>query len=405
MNPFDSVRRLDPCPCRSGLRYKDCHGRLAPVPELANALALRKAGATRAAREALEPLLNATPPVPEAWNLRGLIAQDELDLAGAKASFRRALELAPAFPEAHFNLGLALLLEGDYANGWTEFEWRTRRPGYQDYANHPFGMPRWQGESLAGRTLLVHAEQGQGDTIQFARFLESYAGEGATIDVFCHRPLVSLMSRVPGVRHAMASLEERPRHDFHAPILDLGARRLISPDATHWRKAYLAPLPERRAKWSDEIRGVPRPRVGIAWKGSPLHANDRNRSLTPDLAARLAQGAAGFVNLQTDNGAFDAGGRMVVDAGSRITDWEDTAAIIDALDLVIAVDTAVAHVAGALGKPVWTLLPYSPDWRWGLHGESTAWYPSMRLVRQARPGDWVPVIERIVGELASLPRG
>ncbi len=404
MNPFDSVRRLDPCPCGSARRYKDCHGRLAPVPELARALALRTAGASREARAALEPLFAAAPPEPEAWNLAGLIAQDELDLARAKASFRRAIELAPAFPEAHFNLGLALLLEGDYVQGWAEFEWRTRRPGYRDYANHRFGMPRWQGEPLAGRTLLVHAEQGQGDTIQFARFIEGYAEQGATVDLFCHPPLVSLMARVPGVRHATDRLDERPRHDFHAPILDLGVRRLLAPGAAHWRHAYLAPLPERAARWAPEIRAVPRPRVGIAWKGSALHANDANRSLTPALAARLLAAPAGYVNLQTDHGVLDAGERVALDAGPRIADWDDTAAILAELDLVVTVDTAVAHLAGAMGKPVWTLVPFSPDWRWGLGREDTAWYPSMRLYRQERRGEWGPVMERIAAELGALAR-
>jgi hypothetical protein len=340
-------------------------------------------------------------PRPDVLNLDGLLAQDDLDLAGAKSRFRRAIELAPDLPEAHFNLALALLLEGDYEGGWAEYEWRTRRPGYKDYANYPFGMARWRGEPLAGRRILVHAEQGQGDTIQFARFLEWYAQEGATIDVFCQPPLVSLMGRVRGVRRAVSDLVERPTHDFHAPIIDMGARRLNSRQAQHWRGAYLSPLRERTARWSPEIDSLPRPRTGLVWKGSELHANDHNRSLPPELAARLALGSAGMVSLQMAQGTTRPHIPVALDLGTRIADWEDTTAIVDRLDLVITVDTAVAHLAGALGKTVWTILPYSPDWRWGIRGETTAWYPSMRLFRQTRPGDWELVIDRVRAALAS----
>jgi hypothetical protein len=402
-NPFDSVRRLDPCPCGSGRRYRDCHGRLAQPPELAAAIALRQQGDTKAARQALARVLEGPSPPPEALNLDGLLAQDELDLAGARRRFRQALASAPDYPEAHFNLGLALLLEADYEQGWAEYGWRTRRPGYEDYANYPFGMPRWRGEPLAGRSILVHAEQGQGDTLQFARFLGWYAEEGATIDVFCHPPLASLVARVPGVRRAMSDLAERPAHDYHAPIIDLGAQRLRSRQAEHWRGPYLAPMPARIAKWSAQIDAVPRPRTGLAWKGSARHANDRNRSLPPELAARLARGLRGTVGLQVEDASAGPAIPVALEVGSRIADWDDTAAIIARLDLVVTVDTAVAHLAGALGKPVWTLLPYSPDWRWGLGGETTPWYPSMRLFRQPRPGDWACVIDRVRAELEKLP--
>lgn len=401
MNPFATARRLDPCPCGSGRRYKECHGSLAPPPVLAQVIRLREGGQGQAAREALAPALREARPLADAWNLEGLLAQDARDLPAAKAAFRRAIELAPAFPEAHFNLGLALLLEGDYANGWAEYEWRTKRPGYADYSNHPFGMPRWRGEPLAGRSLLVHAEQGQGDTIQFARFLAGLAEEGATIDVFCHAPLLTLMQRMPGVRRALTTLAERPTHDFHAPILDCGALRLRSTDEAHWRAPYVRPLPERVAAWAERIRALAGPRVGFAWRGSNRHANDRNRSLSPPLAKVLLEGPAGFVNLQVEAPLPDLS-RPVLDAGPLIADWEDTAAIVSQLDLVITVDTAVAHLTGAMGKPVWTLLPYSPDWRWRLEGETTPWYPSMRLFRQDAPGAWEPVLLRVIEALKTF---
>lgn len=361
-------RRLDPCPCGSGRRYRDCHGALAS---------------------------GVVSPEAAALSDRGLQLQAQMRIDEAIDSFERALALAPAFAEAHFNLALALLLRGDYARGWAEYEWRTRVRGYADYANYAFGMPRWHGEPLAGREILVHAEQGHGDTIQFSRFVQRYAGQGAQVDVFCHAPLVSLLARVPGVRRAMANLAERPRHDFHAPVIDLAAQCLPAPDAVHWTGPYLAPLPERVAEFAPVLERAPRPRIGIAWKGSPRHANDRNRSLQPDDAAALMSGAATFVNLQVEAQPLAASARHI-DLGARIRDWDDTAAILHFLDAIVTVDTALAHLAGAMGKPVTTLLPFSPDWRWGVSGERTRWYPTMRLLRQEVAGNWGSVIRRAI---------
>ncbi|HET7731223.1 MAG TPA: SEC-C metal-binding domain-containing protein [Usitatibacter sp.] len=390
-------RRLDPCPCGSGRRYRDCHGALGaegPPPDarVAQAVQMRLRGEAAAAREACEAVLAAHPDHVGALNLRGLLLQDALDVAGALASFERAIALAPGVADAHFNRSLALLLLGRYAEGWAEYEWRTRLPGYADYAHHDFGMPRWRGEPLAGRRLLVHAEQGHGDTIQFARFLAPLAARGVAIDLFCHPPLRPLLARVAGVATAMASLDERPTHDFHAPIADVAAHFLPDTAAAHWWGPYLAASPGRRARFEPALAMHARPRIGLAWKGSPRHLNDRNRSLDAAMAARLVAPGATFVSLQ--QGAAPLAGTVSV--LPEEADWDDTAAVIASLDRVVTVDTAIAHLAGAMGKPVHVLLPYNPDWRWGLAGEATRWYPSMRLFRQARPGEWGPVIERVV---------
>lgn len=394
-------RRLDPCPCGSGRRYKDCHGSLSPAaaspaPGFAEALALRREGRLAEALERLDRGLAEAPRSERLHNLRGLVHQDLMELGAARRDFEEAIAIAPAFPEAHVNLGLLLLLEGDHARGFGEFEWRTRVAGYADYAAYPFGMPRWKGDSLAGKRLLVHAEQGQGDTIQFARFIAPLARSGATIDLFCQPPLLSLMGRIEGVRHATSELVERPTHDFHAPIFDVGAFQLREPGAARWFGPYIAPLAERLAMFED-IDALPRPRIGIAWKGSALHANDSNRSMPREIAARLVTVGATFLNMQPGEPPLDP---RMVDLAPRLRDWDDTAAALARIDLLVSVDTAIAHLAGAMGKPVWMLLPFSPDWRWGVEVRDTPWYPGTRLLRQGRRGDWVGVVGETV---ASYP--
>ena len=389
-------RRLDPCPCGSGRRYKDCHGSLkgAPLssaPGFDEALVLRRAGRLTEAIERIDGGLAEVPRSERLLNLRGLVRQDLMQLDAAMQDFDAAIAISPDFAEAHVNRGLLLLLRGDYARGFDEFAWRTRVPGYADYANFAFGMPRWNGESLAGKSLLVHAEQGMGDTLQFARFLAPLARAGAAIDVFCHPPLVAMMSRIEGVRSATSELAERPTQDFHAPLLDVAAAQLRAPDAPRWFGPYIAPLPERLAVFA-ELDRLPHPRIGIAWKGSARHANDHNRSLSRETAARFVTGDASFVNVQLGEAPLDP---RMVDVAPRLRDWDDTAAVVEKLDLLVTVDTAIAHLAGAMGKPVWMMLPFSPDWRWGVRSEETVWYPAMRLLRQERVGKWDDVIVKI----------
>jgi len=248
----------------------------------------------------------------------------------------------------------------------------------------------------------VHAEQGFGDTLQCARFLTRLADDGAQVDVFCQPAVVALMQRIRGVSRALGSLAERPTHDFHAPIIDLAAHYLPSSDKPRWDGPYIAALDERLSQWRTELKSEPRPIVGFAWKGSAAQVNDRMRSLPSELAAELSMRTpnATFVNLVP--GEAPPGGGRWLDAAPRIRDWDDTAAILALADLVIGVDTAVVHLAGAMGRPVWTLRAFMPDWRWGASGEETPWYPSMRLLRQPAPGDWEPVVRVAAESLGRL---
>jgi SEC-C motif-containing protein/glycosyl transferase family 9 (putative heptosyltransferase)/tetratricopeptide repeat protein len=388
-------RRLEPCNCGSGRRYKDCHGAVKPDPLLARATTLREAGDYAAAQLAVEEALHAAPGDAVAWNAQGVLRLDLLDAANAIRSFDEALERAPQYCDAHYNRAIAHLLLGDYAQGWPEYEWRTRVPGYTDYAHYPFGMPRWKGEPLRSRRILVHAEQGNGDTIQFARFLALLAAEGAQVDVFCQAPLASLMERVPGVNRAFSNLDQRPTHDFHAPLLDIAAHYLPDVGAPHWHGPYVTPLPERVQRFAREFETVRRPRIGIAWQGSALNTADRLRSVAPEAAAALVTGDAAFFSLQVGAPPLALAPGSITDLAPLIHDWEDTAALMSHLDLVVAVDSAIVHLAGAMGKPVWVLVRFNADWRWELEGEKTRWYPSMRIFRQRTPGDWRPVLERV----------
>ncbi|HET7728995.1 MAG TPA: tetratricopeptide repeat protein [Usitatibacter sp.] len=363
----------------------------------------RGRGDIAGAEALVQSVLAESPRLAEAWNDHGLLRLDRHDVDGARDAFLRAVELSPDFAQAHFNLSLVYLMRGDYERGFREYEWRTRAPGYADYANYPFGMPRWRGESLAGKRLLVHGEQGQGDVFQMIRFVPRIAAQGGAVDVFCMEPLVPILATVPGVGEAFAELAHRPTHDFHAPIFDLAAHFLTGKDPAPWHKPYIAALPGRAAFWATELAALPRPRVGLVWRGSAKFKADWNRSLDPAAAARLLVPGVSFVGLQVPQAPMtppeDA---SFLDLSPRIRDWNDTAAIIENLDLVVSVDSAVAHLAGAMGRPVWTLIAHGPEWRWGLSGTTTRWYPSMRLFRQAVLGDWRPTLEEVRANLAGL---
>ena len=338
------------------------------------------------------------PGLASAWSNDGLVKLDLLDLHGAKTSFHRAIQLDPSNVPAHFNLGLALLMEGDFENGWREYAWRTRAPGYRDYANYPFGIPRWAGQALKGKSILVHAEQGFGDTIQFSRFLTWAADEGANVDLFCQPSLRPLLARVRGVRAALSDLGQPPANDFHLPIIDLGAHFLRSSNSSRWRGPYLSSSRETTEAWARKLLNLERPRIGLVWSGNVASPMARRRSITAhQIEAALPHGVS-LVSLQIPSSKMP--GRNVFDAAAEIGDWDDTAAVIEGLDLVLSVDTAVAHLAAAMGKDAWVLLHFSSDWRWGLRGNTTSWYPSMKLFRQERMNDWTSVIAQVRHELA-----
>ncbi len=320
----------------------------------------------------------------------------------AIAGFAKALEIRKDFADAHFNEALALLTRGDYARGFAEYEWRWRRTGMPPQQSR--GKPLWLGEyPLAGRTILLHAEQGLGDTIQFARYVPRIAATGAKVVLEVQGELQTLMRRLDGATTVIAAGDASPPFDVHCPLGSLPLALHTEPATVPAQIPYLSADDARLAKWSARLEALPRPRVAIAWSGNPGHDNDRNRSIAFTRLTPLFAAPASFIGMQRDVRSDDAAPLAaefrVASIGPELEDFGDTAAVLALCDLVIAVDTAAAHLAGAMGRPVWVLVPFAPDWRWTRHGETTPWYPTARLFRQAALGDWDGVIARVAEEL------
>ena len=331
--------------------------------------------------------------------LRGrlLLRQGELD--AAIRAFRAGLRLTPNAPLLHVSLGHALMLRGDYAQGWEALEWRRRVDFGPVTFFPPMPGPEWQGESFPG-TLLVRAEQGMGDCIMLARYLPAVSRRVGRVVLACHRPLVPLFAALPGVSE-IVELEhgvlEFDRWAFLNSIPRLFATTL---DSIPFAAGFLQPDPARRGAWAALLPAGPK--IGLVWAGNPEKEEDGRRSIRFATMQRLL-GVPGlrFVSLQVGRAAEQAAGMPdLLQLGAGLGDFAETAAVVAELDLVISVDTAVAHLAGALGRPCWLLLPEPPDWRWLLGRTDSPWYTSLRLFRQARPGDWDGVIGCVADALA-----
>jgi Flp pilus assembly protein TadD len=318
----------------------------------------------------------------------------------AKETYLKALAIDPDLPNARLSLGFVQLVTGDFENGWENYEWRTRCVGA--VAPREFSQPRWDGTPLNGKTILIHAEQGCGDAIQFVRYIPRVAASGGRIVLQCRPELARLLQGFPGVDQIVTG-NELPSFDAECPLLSLprvfGTRLNSIPAGAPYLKAGTAVADAWEKKLGDR---ADHPRIGLAWAGRPTHSNDRNRSMTLSQLGPLGNlRGFTFYSLQKGQAALQPSPAdlKLVDFTSELTDFADTAALIACLDLVITVDTAVAHLAGAMGKSVWVLLPFAPDWRWLLKREDSLWYPTMRLFRQKKPNDWVRVVGEVVREL------
>ncbi|MEP6668113.1 MAG: tetratricopeptide repeat-containing glycosyltransferase family protein [Chthoniobacter sp.] len=360
------------------------------------------------------PALALQPDAPEMHYNLGVALSRSGQWDKAIACFRRAIDLKPDYADPHWALAPVLLRLGRHEEGWRV---HARHDHCPEPAAPPreFAAPLWDGSRADGETILIHEEQGHGDAIQFLRYvpLVRERAHAARVIVECP-PLLSRLVRQSGgfgaeivdrqdtTAPASPSL---PPFDRHLPFLHLPfAIEQWEPLAM--AQPYLQATAESRAAWRAKLGARSHFRVGLAWAGNPQHRNDRQRSMPPEkLLPLLRLPGATFQTLQVKPpdgqppALIDAG---LIDLTADITDFADTAALITELDLVITVDTAVAHLAGALGRPVWTLLPFVPDWRWGLEREDTPWYPTMRLFRQPAPGDWESVIHRVAQELSTL---
>lgn len=324
----------------------------------------------------------------------------------ALSDHRAVLAADKANADAQHNEALSLLTLGDYRRGFERYEARWLRSGMP--RRRSFGKPLWLGEyPLARKTILIHAEQGLGDTIQFVRYAPVLGKSGARVVLETQRELASLLSRVDGIAAVVARGDALPAHDVHCPVgsLPLALRTEVSSIPAN--VPYLAASETHLTKWRERIERLPAPRIAIAWSGNLSHANDRNRSIALAGLGPLLSAARGSVlSIQRELRAGDAeilaGLPNVTHVGDALDDFEDTAAVVALADLTIAVDTSVVHLAGALGQPVWVLLPFQPDWRWLLERADSPWYPSARLFRQATIGDWDDVVARAAAALKDL---
>ncbi len=322
----------------------------------------------------------------------------------ALTDYRRAITLDAGNATAHANLAFALLADGNLPEGFAEYEWR-RKDGPIQRTERRFASPEWQGEDIAGKTLLLHPEQGLGDIIQFSRFVPQLSAGGARVLLEVPAALETLVHSLGGNPSIVRTGTPLPPHDLHAPLMSLGHKLALTLETIPAPVPYLAAPPDRHSRWQERLAPLAHPRVGLCWSGNPAHNNDRARSI-PLAAFSQVTNVPGisFVSLQHDLRTADADAynalRNVANFMPAVDDLADTAALIAQLDLVICVDTSVAHLAGALGKPVWILLATSADWRWLKRREDSPWYPTARLFRQTSHGVWQDVMERVRAELA-----
>jgi tetratricopeptide (TPR) repeat protein len=384
------------------------HGRtsLAIDPNSADAAsnlgnALQSAGRLDEAISFHERAATVRPQAAEIWANLGAALGERCDYQRAIDCYRRALSLRPDLAVAHWNLGCALLQLGDFANGWREVEWRWRWPGFRAPRRN-FSQPQWKGEPLDGKRILLHAEQGFGDAIQFVRYAPMVAKRGGRVILECHAELLRLFSNgIEGVEQIVPFSATPPAFDVHCPLLSIPLAVGTTLATIPAEVPYLKCDPELAARWKEKIGDEQKMKVGVVWAGRPTHDNDRNRSMPAAALPPLQElKEVRFYSLQ--KGAPNAPPFMT-DLTADIRDFADTAALIVNLDLVISVDTSVAHLAGALGRNVWTLLPVRPEWRWLLDREDSPWYPTMKLFRQTRRGEWTDVIGRVVATLQNSP--
>lgn len=326
-------------------------------------------------------------------------------LDDAVASCNQALALDPQHADTYWNRGLTLLLQGNLRQGFADYHWRWKRAAFAPIKRN-FHQPLWLGDTpVRGKTVLLHAEQGLGDSLQFVRYTQALADLGARVVLEAEPALFELLGTLRGVDQLVRQGQPLPAFDLHCPLLSLPLAMGTELDSIPGPVPYLRASPERQAPWRDRLGPHHGLRVGLVWSGSPTHQDDHNRSIALEaLLAHLPEGPQ-YVSLQkevraSDQVALDTGG--LLHFGPQLQSFSDTAALCACLDLVISVDTSVAHLSGALGQRTWILLPHLPDWRWLMHRSDSPWYPSARLYRQAQARDWSAPLAQLAAHLRAL---
>jgi len=372
-------------------------------PDIANSLGcvLQNLDRHDEAIAVFDKAIGIRPAFAEAFNHRATSLAELHRFDEAFAGFERAIVLKPDLADAHWNAALFRLLTGDFASGWAAREW-GRKCGAVGFVERAFEAPLWLADApLAGKTILLHGDEGLGDTIQFCRYATLVAAKGARVLLEVDVLLQPLLAGVDGVTHCLArGADELPPFDYHCPLSSLPLAFATRVETIPSVPSYLpSPSADRLRMWDDRLGPHDRMRVGLVWSGNPAHLNDHNRSIPIQMLTPVFDVDAHFVSLQkdvrpSDRFALDAN-PQISDVTADIRDFIDTAALISRLDLVITVDTSVAHLAGALGKPTWIMLPFTPDYRWLLGRDDSPWYPSVRLFRQDEGRDYSRVVERM----------
>lgn len=306
------------------------------------------------------------------------------------------VQQSPGSLDVRFDRAEVLLQLGDFARGWPEYQYRYSLD-YTSQLDRKVQKPLWDGRLMRGKTLLIHDEQGFGDTFQFLRLIQrAKAQSQARIVLQIRAEQAAFAQRMPGIDQVILQGELPPAFDMHCHLMTLPMALELQLADLPGTMPYLSSDPERVRTWQKRLAGLPRPLVGLVWAGRSTHFNDNNRSMSLDTLAPLARNDVTFVSIQKGDAAAQAksplAGMRIVNLGDEIADFDDTAAILTLLDLLISVDSAPVHLAGALGRPAWVMLPFVPDWRWLLERDDTPWYPSLRLFRQSAVGDWSHVV-------------
>jgi hypothetical protein len=363
-------------------------------------IALRSLGRVEEALADYDRVLAAKPDFVPALNLKGVALAARNRHAEAVESYSKAIALHPSFGPARFNRSLSRLMLHDFENGFADFEWRWKGSDTQLPLRN-FGRPQWTGDDPRGKTILVHAEQGFGDAIQFCRYVPLLAERGARIVLEVQSALEGLFATLPAQIVRMG--DPLPPFDLHCPVMSLPFAFDTRPGTIPANVPYLRAPGAHVARWRERLGPRDRPRVALAWAGNPKQANDRNRSMPLAALDPLRDPSWTVYGVQKEIRESDreslANGLPMKSLADDIEDFRDTAAILELMDVVVTVDSAVAHLAGGMGKPVWVMLTYAPDWRWDLGRDDSAWYPTARLFRQPQPGDWAFVADQVAGAL------